>query len=77
MGESTDADSAAFEALRPRLEKEHPHEVVLLQSGKLMGAGKDYDEAIDRALANPASDKRQTFFLRRVGPHDEDLICIF
>ncbi len=77
MGETTDSDVAAFEALQSRLEKEHPHELAVFQGGKLLATGKDYGEALDRALAHPESRKDRNFFINWVGPYDKDLLCLF
>ena len=77
MGESIDTDMDAFVAMQPHLEREHPHEVAILQDGKLLATGKDYDEALDRALAHPERRKDLSMFISQVGPYDEDQICIF
>jgi len=76
MGDSNISEMDAFIAMQPKLEKEHPHEVAIIQAGKLLATGKDYDEALDRALAHPQRRKDRSMFISWVGPYDEDLVCI-
>ncbi len=76
MGETPDPNVAAFEAMQSRLEIEHPHEVVIFQKGRLIATGKDYTEAMERASTNPKSDKQEKFLLKRVGPYEEEVICV-
>jgi len=75
MGESADSDMDAFIAMQTKLEKEHPHEVAIIQDGKLLAIGKDYDEALDRALANSLCSEGKSFHIHRVGSYEEELLC--
>lgn len=76
MAGTSDPNDEAFKSMQPELARKHPHEVAIFQKGRLVAIGKDYGEAMDRAFSNPASDKSERFLLRRVGPYDEEVVCL-
>lgn len=72
---TTDMNVAAFQRLEPALERSHPRKVVVMQNERPLAYGKDYGEAFDRALAKADADEE--FYIARVGPYDEDIICMY